>query len=63
MNPSGPALSLDSVFVLACGLLAETSAPNSGRITVGGKSPLTRGIKEANSGGFADDIMAALMLS
>ncbi|MGB5749327.1 MAG: aldehyde ferredoxin oxidoreductase N-terminal domain-containing protein, partial [Desulfobacterales bacterium] len=60
MNPNSHALSLDSVFVLACGLLAGTSAPNSGRISVGGKSPLTGGIKEANSGGTAGDIMGRL---
>jgi aldehyde:ferredoxin oxidoreductase len=29
MNPNSHPLSVDSVFVLACGLLAGTSAPNS----------------------------------
>jgi len=38
-------------------MLAGTSAPNSSRISVGGKSLLTGGIKEANSGGTAGDIM------
>ena len=28
-----------------------TTAPTSGRISIGGKSPLTNGIKEANAGG------------
>ncbi len=60
MNPNSHPLSSDSVFVLACGMLAGTSAPNSGRISVGGKSPLTGGIKEANSGGTAGDIMGKL---
>jgi len=60
MNPNSHPLSLDSVFVLACGMLAGTSAPNSSRISVGGKSPLTGGIKEANSGGTAGDIMGRL---
>jgi len=46
-DPLGP----DNVFVLAPGLLAGTSAPTSGRISVGAKSPLTGGIKEANAGG------------
>ena len=60
MNPNSHPLSLDSVFVLACGMLAGTSAPNSSRISVGGKSLLTGGIKEANSGGTAGDIMGRL---
>ena len=32
-------------------MLAGTAAPTSGRISFGGKSPLTGGIKETNSGG------------
>ena len=60
MNPNSHPLSLDSVFVLACGMLAGTSAPNSSRLSVGGKSLLTGGIKEANSGGTAGDTMARL---
>ena len=39
------------MFVLAPGVLSGTSAPTSGRLSVGGKSPLTGGIKEANVGG------------
>jgi aldehyde:ferredoxin oxidoreductase len=46
-DPLGP----DNILVIAPGLLAGTSAPTSGRISVGGKSPLTGGIKEANAGG------------
>ncbi|MFQ5698366.1 MAG: aldehyde ferredoxin oxidoreductase C-terminal domain-containing protein [Myxococcota bacterium] len=46
-DPLGP----DNVLVLAPGVLAGSSAPTSGRISVGCKSPLTNGIKEANSGG------------
>ena len=60
MNPNSHPLSAGSFFVLSCGLLAGTSAPNSSRISVGGKSPLTGGIKEANSGGTAGDIMGRL---
>jgi aldehyde:ferredoxin oxidoreductase len=36
---------------MAPGVLSGTMAPTSGRISIGGKSPLTGGIKEANSGG------------
>jgi len=46
-DPLGP----DNVLVIAPGLLAGTAAPTSGRISIGGKSPLTGGIKEANAGG------------
>ncbi|MBW2275120.1 MAG: aldehyde ferredoxin oxidoreductase [Deltaproteobacteria bacterium] len=46
-DPLGP----DNVLVMAPGVLAGTAAPTSGRISIGGKSPLTGGIKEANSGG------------
>ena len=37
-------------LVFAPGIVTGTSAPTSGRISVGGKSPLTGGIKEANAG-------------
>jgi aldehyde:ferredoxin oxidoreductase len=46
-DPLGP----DNVLVFAPGLLAGTAAPTSGRLSVGAKSPLTHGIKEANAGG------------
>jgi len=46
-DPLGP----DNLLVIAPGVLAGTAAPTSGRISFGGKSPLTGGIKEANSGG------------
>jgi aldehyde:ferredoxin oxidoreductase len=38
-------------LVFAPGLLSGTTAPNSGRISVGAKSPLTGTIKESNAGG------------
>ncbi|MGQ9858847.1 MAG: aldehyde ferredoxin oxidoreductase family protein [Thermodesulfobacteriota bacterium] len=38
-------------LVVAPGLLAGTTCPNSGRLSIGGKSPLTGGIKESNVGG------------
>jgi len=46
-DPLGP----DNVLVFAPGVLSGTAAPTSGRLSVGGKSPLTNGIKEANVGG------------
>ncbi len=45
-HPLGPF----NKIVIAPGVLAGTAAPSSGRISVGGKSPLTGGIKESNAG-------------
>ncbi|MBI4496223.1 MAG: aldehyde ferredoxin oxidoreductase [Deltaproteobacteria bacterium] len=47
-------------LVFSPGLLGGTSAPSSGRISVGGKSPLTGGIKESNAGGQAGQRLARL---
>ncbi|NVM29923.1 MAG: iron-containing alcohol dehydrogenase [Candidatus Helarchaeota archaeon] len=46
-DPLGP----ENIFIVAIGLLSGTNAPSCGRTSVGGKSPLTKGIKEANAGG------------
>ena len=53
-------LSEDNKLVIAPGLLSGTSAAQSGRISVGCKSPLTGGIKESNSGGQASQVLARL---
>ncbi len=45
-HPLGPSNKL----VFAPGIVTGTAAPSSGRISVGGKSPLTGGIKESNAG-------------
>ncbi|MFW9824343.1 MAG: aldehyde ferredoxin oxidoreductase N-terminal domain-containing protein, partial [Candidatus Thorarchaeota archaeon] len=41
----------DNKLILAAGLLTGSPFPCSGRTSIGGKSPLTNGIKEANVGG------------
>jgi aldehyde:ferredoxin oxidoreductase len=46
-DPLGP----DNKLVIAPGLLSGTSLPNTSRISIGAKSPLTGGIKESNAGG------------
>ncbi|RYD01952.1 hypothetical protein N752_27915 [Desulforamulus aquiferis] len=46
--------------IIAPGLLSGTNAPSSGRLSVGGKSPLTGGIKEANAGGICSQKIANL---
>jgi len=51
--PSCHPLSAENKLVLAPGTLTGTGAPCSGRLSAGAKSPLTRTIKEANSGGMA----------
>ena len=48
-DPLGPG----NKVVIAPGVLSGSMAPTSGRMSVGAKSPLTGGIKEANSGGQA----------
>jgi len=51
VSPGVHPLAGENPFIAAAGLLAGTTAPSSGRLSVGGKSPLTGGIKEANVGG------------
>lgn len=55
-HPLGP----ENKLVIAPGLLSGTAAVNSGRISVGCKSPLTGSIKEANSGGQGAQVLAKL---
>ena len=54
------ALGKENKLVFAAGILAGTAAPNNGRLSVGAKSPLTNGIKEANAGGAAAQMLARL---
>jgi len=58
--PSCHPLGGDNKLVIAPGLLSGTTAAMSGRISVGCKSPLTGGIKEANSGGQGAQVLARL---
>lgn len=60
VDPNTDPLGPGNLFILAGGLLAGTPIPNSGRLSVGGKSPLTGGIKEANAGGTAARKLANL---
>jgi aldehyde:ferredoxin oxidoreductase len=47
INPLGP----ENIVIVAPGPLTGTSAPSSGRFTIGARSPLTRLLGDANSGG------------
>ncbi len=55
-DPLGPG----NKVIFAPGVLSGSMAPTSGRMSVGAKSPLTGGIKEANSGGQAGQKLARL---
>jgi len=57
-NPLG----IHNKVIFAPGIVTGTKAPTSGRISVGGKSPLTGGIKEANAGTNFGQKMARLQI-
>jgi aldehyde:ferredoxin oxidoreductase len=54
---------LENKLIFAPGILAGTMAPNTGRLSVSAKSPLTKGIKEANAGRSPAQRLACLGLS
>ena len=55
-HPLGP----NNKISFAPGIVTGSGAPTAGRLSVGCKSPLTGGIKEANAGGIAADKLARL---
>lgn len=57
-HPLGP----NNKIIFAPGIVSGTNAPTSGRISIGGKSPLTGTIKEANSGGLASQKLGKLQI-
>lgn len=50
----------ESLLIVTPGLLGGTGLSSSGRISIGGKSPLTGGIKESNGGGTTGGKLARL---
>ena len=52
-DPLGP----ENKLIFAPGLLAGSGVSAGGRLSIGAKSPLTGGVKEANSGGTAGDVL------
>jgi aldehyde:ferredoxin oxidoreductase len=58
--PRCDALGSENKLVFAAGICAGTPVANSGRLSIGAKSPLTGTIKESNSGGSAAQKMARL---
>jgi aldehyde:ferredoxin oxidoreductase len=62
VDPGCDPLSADNVLVWATGPLAGWRISCGDRLSLGGKSPLTGGIKESNSGGEVAGTLAALDL-
>jgi aldehyde:ferredoxin oxidoreductase len=51
--PSCEPLGKDNQLIICTSIFAGTKLTTTHRLSIGGKSPLTGGIKESNSGGFA----------
>lgn len=60
VKPTCHPLGKNNKIIFAPGLLSGTSAPNSGRLSVGAKSPLTGTIKESNTGGSFSQKMSKM---
>lgn len=58
VDPDCRALGSENKLVIAPGLLTGSTAPSSGRTSLGAKSPLTGTIKESNVGGSAGQYLA-----
>jgi aldehyde:ferredoxin oxidoreductase len=60
--PNCHPLGLDNKLVFAPGIVTGSTAATSGRLSVGGKSPLTGGIKESNAGSTWGQDLASLQI-
>jgi aldehyde:ferredoxin oxidoreductase len=60
VDPACEPLGLRNKLIFAPGLLGGSFLSSSSRLSVGGKSPLTGGIKEANAGGTAAGALSKL---
>ena len=58
--PTCDPLGRHSKLIFAPGLLGDTSVTTTGKFSIGGKSPLTRGVKESDVGGEAGKKIARL---
>ncbi|MCL1805939.1 MAG: aldehyde ferredoxin oxidoreductase [Clostridiales bacterium] len=58
VDPKCDPLGADNKLVICTGTFAGTSFPVSGRVSLGGKSPLTGTIKESSVGGMMGPMMA-----
>jgi aldehyde:ferredoxin oxidoreductase len=60
MDATTEPLGSGNVLIFTRGPLAGTGISSTGRLSVGGKSPLTGGVKEANAGGNVGDYLGRL---
>jgi aldehyde:ferredoxin oxidoreductase len=58
--PTCDALGPHNKLIFTPGLLGGAGVSTAGRLSVGGKSPLTNGVKEANAGGTSGDTLGKL---
>ena len=58
--PACDALGPHNKLIFTPGLLGGASVATAGRLSVGAKSPLTKGVKEANAGGTSGDTLGKL---
>lgn len=58
--PTCDPLGVENKLIWAPGLMGGTTAPCSGRLSVGAKSPMTKGVKESNTGGAMGQKLARL---
>jgi aldehyde:ferredoxin oxidoreductase len=56
--PGCDAMGRHNKLIFATGIMAASAVSSGGRLSIGCKSPLTGGVKEANSGGIVADSMA-----
>ncbi|QRN85583.1 aldehyde ferredoxin oxidoreductase [Clostridia bacterium] len=56
--PGCDAMGRHNKLIFATGLMPDSAVSSGGRISIGCKSPLTGGVKEANSGGIVANSMA-----
>ena len=58
--PACEALGPYNKLIFAPGLLGGAGVTTAGRLSIGAKSPLTGGVKEANAGGSAGDTLGKM---
>ena len=58
--PRCDALGPENKLIIAPGLLGGAGVTAGGRLSIGGKSPLTKGVKEANVGGTGGDALGRM---
>jgi len=60
VSPTCQPLGRYNKLIFSSGLIADTAITTTGQISIGGKSPLTGGVKESNVGGSAGKKLAKL---